>query len=405
MKCLECAADRLQLDNEHLAACSGLTLQEYAIRHHLPLDLLVSADMLDRADAVEDYPAPCPIPGEKARATLEGLRMAGMLKEEGLFACVAGEVRRLDLLLWCAEQLRDYGFRYRQEYSYNGSANRAVARNLLKAPRRNLMGLLQPSMDPPPDFMWPFAICVAWVGELQAGYLFIPLGRAIDVEETKAYLARHHGISVVRLDAGQQGAMLRTASFQDTQRLFAFIEPALRTMPGAAQRFHSDSPEVLVCKEVVFDSAHFITDHPAKCSNLHGGRYALHVKVRGRVDPATGCVVDYGYLKRVVNSRVVELFDHHNLNYVAGELAWRSSTEMLCLFIWERLIDYLPGLAELTLYETPQSWCNYTGPSLAEIQTRGCNPLLGHFQAAELGGTPQRRLLVEDRQRGLAATR
>jgi 6-pyruvoyl tetrahydropterin synthase/QueD family protein len=154
---------------------------------------------------------------------------------------------------------------------------------------------------------------------------------------------------------------------------------------------------VTVSKELVFDAAHFITDHPAKCSNLHGGRYLLHVKVRDRIDPETGCVVDYGYLKRVATKRVIDRFDHHNLNYAASELAWRSSTEMLCVFIWEQLIEYLPGLVELQLYETAQSWCNYTGPSLAEFQQSGSDSLLTHFTDNKLGRSQLRELIRDKR--------
>jgi 6-pyruvoyl tetrahydropterin synthase/QueD family protein len=166
-------------------------------------------------------------------------------------------------------------------------------------------------------------------------------------------------------------------------------------MPGALKRLEQQTPEVTVSKELVFDAAHYITDHPAKCSNLHGGRYLLHVKVRDRVDPDTGCVVDYGYLKRVTSKRVIDRFDHHNLNYEAGELAWRSSTEMICVFIWEQLIDYLPGLVELELYETPQSWCNYRGPDLETFQQQGSDSLMTHFQQDELGTSPYRDLIRE----------
>jgi 6-pyruvoyl tetrahydropterin synthase/QueD family protein len=151
-------------------------------------------------------------------------------------------------------------------------------------------------------------------------------------------------------------------------------------MPGGWERFHSEMPVAMVTKELVFDAAHFITDHPAKCSNLHGGRYLLQVQVSGPIDPVTGCVVDYGYLKRVANRLVVERFDHHTLNYAAPELAWRSSTEMLCVYIWEQLIEYLPGLSGLRLYETTQSWCDYQGPSLERYQREGSSPLMQWLQ-------------------------
>jgi 6-pyruvoyl tetrahydropterin synthase/QueD family protein len=209
-------------------------------------------------------------------------------------------------------------------------------------------------------------------------------------------LRHHENIELVVLESADSvgGAVVRSHTRTDTERLFACLDSCLRPMPGVQARFHENTPQVTVVKEVVFDSAHFITDHPAKCSNLHGGRYKLQVKVAGRIDPCTGCVIDYGYLKRVVNRRVVEAFDHHTLNYVAAELAWRSSTEMLCVYIWERLIEYLPGMVELQLYETEQSWCHYRGPDLGVFQQQGGSVLLHHFTGMDAGDDELRQQLV-----------
>jgi hypothetical protein len=91
---------------------------------------------------------------------------------------------------------------------------------------------------------------------------------------------------------------------------------------------------------------------------------------------------------------VVERFDHHTLNYAAPELAWRSSTEMLCVYIWSRLLPYVPGLAGLRLYETTQSWCDYTGPDLATLQAAGPSVLFGHFVAPPPDPARRRRLLA-----------
>ena len=192
--------------------------------------------------------------------------------------------------------------------------------------------------------------------------------------------------------------MLRCYRRVDSDRLFETLRELLQAMPGVWERFHDSTPEVTVAKELVFDSAHFITDHPAKFSSLHGGRYTLQVKVRGSVDPVTGCVIDYGYLKRVVNQRVVDRFDHHNLNFVASELAWRSSTEMLCVYIWEQLIDYLPGLTELQLYETEQSWCHYSGPDLESYQSAGSSSLLHHFKKLDVCDSKLRDQIVARHQ-------
>ena len=49
MQCLECGNEVANLDNRHLLRCCSLTLQEYAIRHHLPLDLLIDRALINQA--------------------------------------------------------------------------------------------------------------------------------------------------------------------------------------------------------------------------------------------------------------------------------------------------------------------------------------------------------------------
>lgn len=389
------ASEQQRLGFDGPLDADGLTLQEHAIRHHLPLDLLVERAALNRQDRDGDYPPPRAHPSERARAVLRGLDWAGLVRESADFRIVPGEIRRLDLLLWDLESLADYGFRFRQEYRYSDQTHRVVAHNVLKVPRAHLSDGGMPSACPvpPPDFLLSLAVLVAHVAELQAGYLFLPFANASQARWVTLELARE-GVSLKELEvgAGAESTVLRARSLADTEGLMRLVRPHLEAMPGVIDRFEQETPVITVCKNLVFDAAHFITDHPAKCSNLHGGRYALNVKVRGRVDPATGCVIDYGYLKSVVEQRVIRRFDHQNLNYCAPELAWRSSTEMLCIYIWEQLIDYLPGLAELELYETTQNWCRYEGPSLEVFQRRGSDPVLTHFQQ-DLAASPLRRLL------------
>ena len=119
----------------------------------------------------------------------------------------------------------------------------------------------------------------------------------------------------------------------------------------------------------------------------------MNVKVKDHIDPLTGFVLDYGYLNRIAKEKIVDKLDHHNLNYVASELSWRSSTELLNIFIWEKLIEYLPGLTELQIYETSQSHCCFVGPSLDELQKKGGSELLKHFSSDELGKSQLRNQL------------
>lgn len=60
-----------------------------------------------------------------------------------------------------------------------------------------------------------------------------------------------------------------------------------------------------------FDAAHVIPGHP-KCGQLHGHTYALHAEVHGEIDPASGFILDFGDVKRVLRE-VADRLDHHVL--------------------------------------------------------------------------------------------
>jgi 6-pyruvoyltetrahydropterin/6-carboxytetrahydropterin synthase len=74
--------------------------------------------------------------------------------------------------------------------------------------------------------------------------------------------------------------------------------------------------EITVVKEFSFAASHFLPNHPGKCQNLHGHTYKLQVGVRGKVDPETGMVVDFGDLKEMVEGKIIEKLDHRHLNAV-----------------------------------------------------------------------------------------
>ena len=120
-------------------------------------------------------------------------------------------------------------------------------------------------------------------------------------------------------------------------------------------------PKCIVSKTVEFDSAHFLSDYNGKCNNLHGGRYKLTVYIKGPINPDTGMVVDFTYLNEILKQEIISQFDHHCLNYVTPQLAWRSTTELICLYIWEKLIKIFPSLHKIELYETPNSKCTFKG--------------------------------------------
>ena len=395
--CLECNAQLSQLDNRHLASCCGLTLQEYALRHGLSLDVVVPRALLDYEVPLTDYPRVTSPASREARVVLAAVRAAGMLEQRRSLFAIPGEIRRLDQLLWLMQHLRDYGFCFRQSYRFDPRAHRVTATSSLKSLRDNLpdSATIRIKSLSTSDLLLFMATIAALRSDIYGDYLFLHFAGS---QEESAVLTNRlgndFGVEMKSLlPFAKQSAYLRTLTSKDTRKLLGVLYPQLSRIPCAEARFYGETPEALVAKEMVFDAAHFITDHPGKCVNLHGGRYNLVIKVKGRIDPYTGFVVDYGYLKAVVQREVIEALDHKHLNLTDTSLGWRSSTELINLFIWRKLIEYLPNLYELQTYETVQSYCCFRGPTLDEMRRlRRLDD--AHFASAALGRSSLRRLLV-----------
>lgn len=103
-----------------------------------------------------------------------------------------------------------------------------------------------------------------------------------------------------------------------------------------------------------------------KCSNPngHGHNYVLEVTVCGTDTADRGTVTDVAHLDRVVLERVIEPFDHKNLNLECPEFArLNPSVENIARVIWNRLEGAFENcrLASVRVWETPKTCAEYTG--------------------------------------------
>jgi 6-pyruvoyltetrahydropterin/6-carboxytetrahydropterin synthase len=82
-----------------------------------------------------------------------------------------------------------------------------------------------------------------------------------------------------------------------------------------------------------------------KCNNEHGHghNYFVEVVVAGEVDAETGMVIDMAALDGAVRERVLERFDHANLNLDPLFADRVPTTENLSRAIFELLHDGLPA--------------------------------------------------------------
>lgn len=111
-----------------------------------------------------------------------------------------------------------------------------------------------------------------------------------------------------------------------------------------------------IAKEFTFDSAHFLKNYHGKCENLHGHTYKMRVVLEGEIQE-NGLVQDFVEVKKIVKEKVVDIWDHKNLN----DFLEQSSAENMCIWAWEKLKPELPLLVEIRIWENADSFAIYNG--------------------------------------------
>lgn len=142
--------------------------------------------------------------------------------------------------------------------------------------------------------------------------------------------------------------------------------------------------KVRVTKSFNFETAHALYGYDGKCKNIHGHSYKLFVTVKGipnldQDNPKFGMVIDFGDIKSIVRSEVIDLFDHAillNENSPHKQLgdnlmkeghkviftAYQPSCENMLLDMVARISPKLPEfiqLQSLRLHETETSYAEW----------------------------------------------
>ena len=110
-----------------------------------------------------------------------------------------------------------------------------------------------------------------------------------------------------------------------------------------------------------------------KCSNPagHGHNYLLEVTLRGHPDRASGEVTDLEEFRRLVQSEIIDRFDHKNLNEDCEEFAELMPTvENMAKVFWDRLIYRFVNveLYRVAVWETPTTYAEYFGPGAGPLR-------------------------------------
>jgi 6-pyruvoyltetrahydropterin/6-carboxytetrahydropterin synthase len=116
-----------------------------------------------------------------------------------------------------------------------------------------------------------------------------------------------------------------------------------------------------IFKEFTFEAAHRLPNVPAghKCARLHGHSFRVQVHVSGPIGGDSGWVMDFSEIKAAFRPLEAQL-DHNYLNEIEG--LENPTSELIAVWIWDRLALSLPGLSQVVVRETCTSGCVYRGP-------------------------------------------
>jgi len=121
---------------------------------------------------------------------------------------------------------------------------------------------------------------------------------------------------------------------------------------------------IRITKQFSFETGHALYGYDGKCRNVHGHSYKLSVTVIGTPisdnnNVKFGMVIDFGDLKKIVKSEIVDVFDHatvFNKNTPHVELAkelsdrghnvllvdYQPTSEMMVIDFAEKIKKHLP---------------------------------------------------------------
>lgn len=102
-----------------------------------------------------------------------------------------------------------------------------------------------------------------------------------------------------------------------------------------------------------------------KCNNPngHGHNYVVLVTIGAPDGSPSGQAVGGEELDRIVVERIVNRFDHHDLNQDPWFASQTTTGENLVLLIWELLVTQIPAgqLKRVAVIETRDNYFEYTG--------------------------------------------
>jgi 6-pyruvoyltetrahydropterin/6-carboxytetrahydropterin synthase len=111
--------------------------------------------------------------------------------------------------------------------------------------------------------------------------------------------------------------------------------------------------KIRVTKFFEFEMAHALWNYDGLCKNIHGHSYKLYITVIGEPicdenNQKNGMVIDFGDLKRIVKSTIVDPFDHSLMIY--KNAPHRKLLELDEMYERHHVVDFQPTCENMVEY-------------------------------------------------------
>lgn len=131
--------------------------------------------------------------------------------------------------------------------------------------------------------------------------------------------------------------------------------------------------------EAAFDGAHFLSGYEGKCSNLHGHRWRIVLKIKAKElqkeGQQRGMVVDFKDVKKALKDEA-DYFDHAFIyekntlkpktvealeeeEFLMRVVEFRPTAENFSKYFFDKFKEYGFEVDEVTVYETPNNCASY----------------------------------------------
>ncbi len=113
-----------------------------------------------------------------------------------------------------------------------------------------------------------------------------------------------------------------------------------------------------------FSAAHHLRDYQGKCERQHGHNYRVELQLKSPIVDRSGMVADFTVLRAALE-KVLQRFDHQDLNEVKPFDKLNPTAENIAKLIWEEMnLKFNTRkikVSKVTVWETESSYATY-GP-------------------------------------------